>query len=63
MASLLQISGVRDTLREIRQDIREIRSNIKILAGKVADIGNHLPLIEHRCGPRSMLDRLDFPTT
>ena len=48
VASLLQISGVRDTLREIRVDIREIRSDIKTLTSKVADIDNRLSLIEHR---------------
>lgn len=33
--SLVQISGVKDSVREIREDIREIRSDIKILTGKV----------------------------
>jgi hypothetical protein len=47
VASLLQISGVRDTLRDIREDIREIRSDIKVLTGKVADIDNRLSLIKH----------------
>ena len=39
--SLLQISG-------IREDIREIRSDIKLLTSKVADIDTRLSLIEER---------------
>ncbi len=43
--SLVQVSGVRDSIkeireeiREIREDIREIRSDIKILTGKVYEL-------------------------
>jgi hypothetical protein len=48
VASLLQISGVRDTLREIREDIREIRTDIKIMTGKIAEIDNRLTVLENR---------------
>jgi hypothetical protein len=39
--SLVQISG-------IREDIREIRNDIKLLTGKVAGIDTRLSLIEER---------------
>jgi hypothetical protein len=39
--SLVQISG-------IREDIREIRNDIKLLTGKVAEIDTRLSLIEER---------------
>ena len=39
--SPVQISG-------IREDIREIRNDIKLLTGKVAEIDIHLSLIEDR---------------
>jgi hypothetical protein len=39
--SLLQISA-------IREDIREIRNDIKLLTGKVAEIDTRLSLIEER---------------
>jgi hypothetical protein len=32
--SLVQISTIREDVREIRADMREIRSDIKVLAGK-----------------------------
>lgn len=44
-ASLMQISG-------IREDIREIRSDIKLLTGKVAEIDTRLSVIEDRLGAR-----------
>ncbi len=34
----VQISGIRDEMREIRADIREIRSDIKLLTGKVYEL-------------------------
>jgi len=36
--SLVQISALRDEMREIRSDIREIRSDIKLLTGKVYEL-------------------------
>ncbi len=55
VVSLVQISGLRDSLKDIREDIREvhgdmreIRQDIKILTGKVADIDTRLALLEHR---------------
>ena len=43
--SLLQVSG-------IREDIREIRSDIKVLTSKVADIATRLSVLEERWKPR-----------
>lgn len=36
--SLVQISAIREDLREIRSDMREIRSDIKLLTGKVYEL-------------------------
>jgi hypothetical protein len=36
--SLVQVWGVRDSIKEIREDIREIRSDIKILTDKVYEL-------------------------
>lgn len=37
--SLIQVSGVKDSIKEIRDDIRDIRSDIKILtAAKVYEL-------------------------
>jgi hypothetical protein len=43
--SLVQISV---QISGIREDIREIRNDIKLLTGKVAEIDIHLSLIEDR---------------
>lgn len=36
--SLVQISAIREDVREVRSDIREIRSDIKLLTGKVYEL-------------------------
>ena len=53
--SLVQISGVKDSIRELREDMREIREDIRglnakfdILIGKVAEFDTRLSIIEER---------------
>jgi hypothetical protein len=36
--SLVQISAIREDVREVRSDIREIRPDIKLLTGKVYEL-------------------------
>lgn len=53
--SLVQLSGVRDSIREFREDMREIREDIRslnakfdILVGKLAEMDTRLSIIEER---------------
>jgi len=53
--SLVQISGVKYSIRELREDLREIREDIRslnakfdILIGKVAELDTRLSIIEER---------------
>ncbi|MDQ2899604.1 MAG: hypothetical protein M3Y07_07360 [Acidobacteriota bacterium] len=36
--SLVQISAIREDIKDLRADIREIRSDIKLLTGKVYEM-------------------------
>ncbi len=38
LVSLVQISAIRDEIREIRTDIREIRTSVNLLTGKVIEL-------------------------
>ncbi|HTU43679.1 MAG TPA: hypothetical protein VMF91_01365 [Bryobacteraceae bacterium] len=48
IVSLVQLSGVKDSIREIREDIRSLKVKINILTGKFAEIDTRLSIIEER---------------
>jgi hypothetical protein len=48
IVSLVQLSGVKDSIREIREDIRSFNVKIDILTGKFAEIDTRLSIIEER---------------
>jgi membrane protein implicated in regulation of membrane protease activity len=48
IVSLVQLSGVKDSIREIREDIRSLNAKFDILIGKVAELDTRLSIIEER---------------
>jgi hypothetical protein len=46
--SLIQLSAVKDSIREIREDIRSLATKIDILIGKLAEMDTRLSVIEER---------------
>jgi hypothetical protein len=46
--SLVQLSGVKDSIREIREDIRSLNAKFDILTGKLAEMDTRLSVIEER---------------
>lgn len=48
IVSLVQLSGVKVSIREIREDIRSLNVKIDILTGKFAEIDTRLSIIEER---------------
>ena len=57
--SMLQVSGIREDMRQIRsdlreqvasiqEDIREIRSDLRTMTGKIVEIDNRLTRLEER---------------
>ena len=46
--SLVQISGIRDDIRDLRGDLRSLVTKLDLLTGKVAEIVTRLSVIEER---------------
>jgi hypothetical protein len=46
--SLLQLSGVKDSIRDIREDIHSLNAKFDILTGKLAEMDTRLSVIEER---------------
>jgi archaellum component FlaC len=48
--SLMQISGIREDIREIRPEVRDIRNDIKLLVGALNDLDKRVTRIELKLG-------------
>jgi archaellum component FlaC len=48
--SLMQISGIREDIREIRAEVRDIRNDIKLLVGALNDLDKRVTRIELKLG-------------
>jgi hypothetical protein len=46
--NILNVSGIRDEIRDVRLDIREIRGDLKLITGKIAEMDSRLSVIEEK---------------